>query len=167
MNYARYATIHARHLPEKICLIERTPSTHERRTLTWRQFNEAINRVANYLSTELGVGVVIMSCTSSTTAWSGSSPTMASLTGRGGAVELSVCRRGHPVCGRGVSAEGLHLGRRVLPVVQPLRQRLMTVQAYICTGTQVPEEMIDYATLGLTPRPPRPWWRWRISMTSP
>jgi hypothetical protein len=79
MNYARYATIHARHLPEKICLIERTPSTHARRTLTWRQFNEAINRVANYLSTELGSGVVIMSFTSSTIAWSGSSPTMASL----------------------------------------------------------------------------------------
>jgi acyl-coenzyme A synthetase/AMP-(fatty) acid ligase len=55
MNYARYATIHARHLPKKICLIERTPSTNGRRTLTWRQFNEAINRVANYLSTELGI----------------------------------------------------------------------------------------------------------------
>ena len=55
MNDSRHPTIHARHLPEKICLIERTPSMHERRTLTWRQFNEAMNRVANYLSTELGV----------------------------------------------------------------------------------------------------------------
>jgi acyl-CoA synthetase (AMP-forming)/AMP-acid ligase II len=42
-------------LPEKICLVERTPSTHDRRTLTWRQFNEAINKVADYLSTELGI----------------------------------------------------------------------------------------------------------------
>jgi long-subunit acyl-CoA synthetase (AMP-forming) len=55
MNYARYAAIHARHLPQKICLIERTPSTNDRRTLTWGQFNQAINKVANYLSTELGV----------------------------------------------------------------------------------------------------------------
>ena len=52
MNYARYATIHARHLPTKICLIERTPSTNARRTLTWKQFNEEINKVANYLSVE-------------------------------------------------------------------------------------------------------------------
>ena len=27
MNYSKYAAIHARHLPDKICLIERTPST--------------------------------------------------------------------------------------------------------------------------------------------
>ena len=26
MNYANYAAVHARHLPDKICLIERTPS---------------------------------------------------------------------------------------------------------------------------------------------
>src|SRR5918992_3449560 len=55
MNYARYAAIHARHLPNNICLVERTPSTTSRRTLTWRQFNDEINRVANYLSAELGV----------------------------------------------------------------------------------------------------------------
>ena len=55
MNYARYAVIHARHLPGKICLIERTPSRAARRTLTWKQFNEQINRVANYLSGRLGI----------------------------------------------------------------------------------------------------------------
>ena len=55
MNYARYAVIHARHLPGKICLIERTPSRAERRALTWKQFNEQINRVANYLCRRLGI----------------------------------------------------------------------------------------------------------------
>ena len=55
MNYARYAVIHARHLPGKVCLIERTPSLAQRRTLTWKQFNEEINRVANYLFGRLGI----------------------------------------------------------------------------------------------------------------
>ena len=55
MNYARYATLHARHLSDKTCLIERTPSKNERRTLTWRQFNDEINKTANYLAKELGV----------------------------------------------------------------------------------------------------------------
>jgi len=53
MNYSRYAALHARHLPDKVCLIERTPSVNQRRTLTWKAFNEAINRMANYLSNEL------------------------------------------------------------------------------------------------------------------
>ncbi|MFH1124864.1 MAG: hypothetical protein V1758_14510 [Pseudomonadota bacterium] len=34
MNYARHPVIHARHLPNKVCLIERTPSKNQRRTLT-------------------------------------------------------------------------------------------------------------------------------------
>ncbi|HIJ20196.1 MAG TPA: AMP-binding protein, partial [Deltaproteobacteria bacterium] len=55
MNYAKYAKIHARHLPDKICLIERTPALKKRRTLTWKKFNDQINRTANYLSKELGV----------------------------------------------------------------------------------------------------------------
>ncbi|TSA44725.1 MAG: AMP-binding protein, partial [Deltaproteobacteria bacterium] len=55
MNYARYAVINAQHLPNKVCLIERTPSKNQRRTLTWKQFNNEINRVANYLTKELGV----------------------------------------------------------------------------------------------------------------
>ena len=55
MNYANYAAVHARHLADKICLIERTPSVNQRRTLTWRQFNDEINKVANYLSKDLGI----------------------------------------------------------------------------------------------------------------
>jgi acyl-CoA synthetase (AMP-forming)/AMP-acid ligase II len=47
--------IHSRHLPDKVCLIERTPSKGLRRTLTWKQFNDEINKVANYLSKEVGV----------------------------------------------------------------------------------------------------------------
>jgi acyl-CoA synthetase (AMP-forming)/AMP-acid ligase II len=43
------------------------------------------------------------------------------------------------------------LGAEFLPVVQPLQQRLTTMQAYICTGTPIPEDMIDYATLAAYP----------------
>jgi acyl-CoA synthetase (AMP-forming)/AMP-acid ligase II len=55
VNYSKYAAMHARHLFDKVCLIERTPSTGERRTLTWKQFDDAINRAANYLANECGV----------------------------------------------------------------------------------------------------------------
>ena len=55
MNYSGYASIHARHIPDKVCLIERTPASGERRTFTWKEFNDEINRTANYLVKELKV----------------------------------------------------------------------------------------------------------------
>jgi hypothetical protein len=41
MNFAKYAVIHARHLPEKVCLIERTPSIHHRRDFFGRDSFDA------------------------------------------------------------------------------------------------------------------------------
>jgi acyl-CoA synthetase (AMP-forming)/AMP-acid ligase II len=154
MNYARYAAIHARHVPEKVCLIERTPSTHARRTLTWRQFNEAINRVANYLSTELGVreGDFVLHLQTNSLEWLITYYGIIKL----GAVVVPLNFR---FVGSDIryAAEVCHpkvfiLGAEFLPVVQPLRPRLTTVQAYICTGTPVPAGMIEYATLAAYPK---------------
>jgi fatty-acyl-CoA synthase len=153
MNYARYATIHARHLPHKICLVERTPSTKHRRTLTWRQFNEAINRVANYLSIELGVqaGDYVLHLQHNSLEW---------LITYYGIIKLGAVVV--PLNFRFVGADIQYaaavshpkvfiLGAEFLPVVQPLQQHLTTVQAYICVGDQVPGGMISYATLAAYP----------------
>jgi fatty-acyl-CoA synthase len=153
MNYARYATIHARHLPHKICLVERTPSTKHRRTLTWRQFNEAINRVANYLSIELGVqaGDYVLHLPHNSLEW---------LITYYGIIKLGAVVV--PLNFRFVGADIQYaaavchpkvfiLGAEFLPVVQPLQQHLTTVQAYICVGDQVPGGMISYATLAAYP----------------
>jgi acyl-CoA synthetase (AMP-forming)/AMP-acid ligase II len=153
MNYARYAAIHARHLPDKICLIERTPSTHHRRTLTWRQFNEAINRVANYLSTELGVraGDYVLHLQHNSLEWLLTYYGIIKL----GAVVVPLNFR---FVGSDIqyAAEVCHpkvfiLGAEFLPVVQPLRPHLTTVQAYICTGGLAPADMIEYSTLAAYP----------------
>jgi len=146
MNYAKYATIHARHLPDKICLIERTPSKALRRTLTWRQFNEAINRVANYLSKELGVkdGDYVMHLQNNSLEWLISYYAIIKI----GAVVV-------PLNFRFVGADILYaanvcnpklfiLGAEFLPVVQPVQSDLVTVEKYICVGGQTPEDMIAY-----------------------
>jgi acyl-CoA synthetase (AMP-forming)/AMP-acid ligase II len=39
------------------------------------------------------------------------------------------------------------LGSEFVPVVQPVRKDLKTVQTYICVGDSVPEEMTDYKTI--------------------
>jgi acyl-CoA synthetase (AMP-forming)/AMP-acid ligase II len=154
MNYARYATIHARHLPTKICLIERTPSTNARRTLTWRQFNEEVNKVANYLSIELGVrkGDYVMHLQHNSLEWLITYYGIIKL----GAVVVPLNFRfvgsdiqyAAEVCRPKVFI----LGAEFLPVVQPLRQRPTMVQAYICLGTPVPGDMIDYAKLAAYPQ---------------
>jgi acyl-CoA synthetase (AMP-forming)/AMP-acid ligase II len=161
MNYARDATIHSRHLPNNICLVERTPSTACRRTLTWRQFNDEINRVANYLSTELGVraGDYVMRLRHNSLGWLITYYGVIKL----GAVVVPLNFRcvgtdiqyAAEVCDPKVFI----IGSEFLPVVQPLQTRLTAVQAYVCVGSHVPGDVIDYASLAAYPTRLRRLWR--------
>ena len=149
MNYARYAVINARHLPNKICLIERTPSKNQRRTLTWKQFNDEINRVANYLTRELGVkdGDFVMHLQNNSLEW------LITYYGiiKTGAVIVPLNFRfvgpdilyAAEVCNPKVFI----LGSEFVPVVQPVQKDLKTVKKYICVGDSVPGDMIDYRTV--------------------
>lgn len=146
MNYANYARLHARHLPDKICLIERTPSTGLRRTLTWRVFNEEINRTANYLSKELGIrdGDFVMHLQNNSLEWLITYYAIIKL----GAVVVPLNFR---FVGADIqyAADVCHpklfiLGQEFLPVVSPIKENLESVEAYICVGGKTPEGMIDY-----------------------
>ena len=149
MNYANYAVVHARHLPDKICLIERTPSINRRRTLTWRQFNDEINKVANYLSKELGIkdGDFVMHLQNNSLEW---------LITYYGIIKIGAVVV--PLNFRFVGPDILYaanisnpkafiLGSEFLSVVQPVQKNLKTVDKYICVGESVPDDMIDYQTL--------------------
>ncbi len=149
MNYANYAKIHARHLPDKICLIERTPALKQRRTLTWKAFNDQINRTANYLSKELGVrdGDYVMHLQNNSLEWLITYYAIIKL----GAVVVPLNFRfmgsdilfAADVCDPIVFI----LGSEFLPVVQPIKGELSSVKNYICVGDKVPEDMIDYNTV--------------------
>jgi fatty-acyl-CoA synthase len=147
MNYSKYAVMHARHLPEKVCLIERTPSSGQRRTFTWKQFNAAINRVANYLAKECGVkyGDYVMHLQNNSLEWLVSYYAIIRL----GAVVV-------PLNFRFESADVLYaagvcnprvfiFGSEFLKVVQPIQGQLNSIEHYICVGDEVPDDMIDYA----------------------
>jgi acyl-CoA synthetase (AMP-forming)/AMP-acid ligase II len=149
VNYSKYAAINARHLPDKICLIERTPADKERRTLTWRQFNDAINRTANYLSRECGVtdGNHVMHLQNNSLEWLITYYAVIRL----GAIIVPLNFRfegpdvlyAAEVCNPGVFI----LGSEFLKVVQPVQKSLNTVKTYICVGNTVPTDMIDYTTV--------------------
>ena len=149
MNYAKYAKIHARHLPEKTCLIERTPGIKRRRTLTWKEFNDQINRAANYFSKELGVkdGDYVMHLQNNSLEWLITYYAIIKL----GAVVVPLNFRfvgldilfAADVCNPNVFI----LESEFLPVVQPIQGELSTVKKYVCVGDEVPEDMIDYKTV--------------------
>ncbi len=149
MNYANYAVVHARHLPAKICLIERTPSINQRRTLTWRQFNDEINKVANYLSKDLGIkdGDFVMHLQNNSLEWLITYYGIIKI----GAVVVPLNFR---FLGRDIlyaadicKPKAFIIGSEFLPVVQPVQKDLKTVEKYICVGNEVPDDMIDYSTL--------------------
>ncbi|RLB66027.1 MAG: AMP-binding protein [Deltaproteobacteria bacterium] len=149
MNYANYACLHARNLPEKICLIERTPTTGQRRTLTWKAFNQSINRVANYLHKELGIqqGDYVMHLQNNSLEWLISYYAIIKL----GAVVVPLNFRfvGSDIkyAANVSSPKAFFLGSEFLPVVEPVREELTTVKNFICVGDTVGEGMIDYREL--------------------
>ncbi len=149
MNYANYAVIHARHLPEKTCLIERTPSINQRRSLTWRRFNDEINKVANYLSKDLGIedGDFVMHLQNNSLEWLITYYGIIKI----GAVVVPLNFR---FLGRDIlyaadicKPKIFILGSEFLSVVQPVQKNLKTVEKYICVGNKIPDDMIDYSIL--------------------
>ena len=146
MNYAKYAVIHARHQPHKICLIERTPSKGERRTLTWKQFNDEINKVANYLFKEKGVknGDFVLHLQNNSLEWLATyfgiiklGATVVPLNFR--FVEPDILYAAQ-VC----KPKAMILGAEFVKVVQPIQKDLKTIQSYICIGDNVPDDMDDF-----------------------
>ncbi|WP_457554289.1 class I adenylate-forming enzyme family protein [Desulfobacula sp.] len=146
MNYSGYASIHARHIPDKVCLIERTPATGERRTFTWQEFNDEINRTANFLSKELGVkhGDFVMHLQKDSLEWLVTYYAIIRL----GAVVVPLNFRfetadilyAAQVCNPDVFI----IGSEFLGVVQPAQKDLSTIKQYICVGKVVPDDMIDF-----------------------
>ncbi len=149
MNYANYACLHARNLPEKICLIERTPATGERRTLTWKVFNQSINRVANYLKKELGIkqGDYVMHLQNNSLEWLVSYYAIIKL----GAVIVPLNFRfvGNDIkfAAEVSKPKAFIFGSEFLPVVEPVRKELTTVNDFVCVGEKIGEGMIDYNEL--------------------
>lgn len=146
MNYSQYAAIHARHIPDKTCLIERTPATGQRRTYTWKEFNDEINRTSNYLSKELGVkdGDFVMHLQKDSLEWL--------------VTYFAIIRLGAvivPLNFRFESKDVLYaaevckpdvfiFGSEFLSVVQPAQKELTSIKNYICVGETVPDDMIDF-----------------------
>jgi acyl-CoA synthetase (AMP-forming)/AMP-acid ligase II len=54
-NFAMFSSLNAGKFPEREFIIESSPSKGVRRSMTWRQYDEQANRLANYLVNDCGV----------------------------------------------------------------------------------------------------------------
>ncbi|MCP3941341.1 MAG: AMP-binding protein [Desulfobacteraceae bacterium] len=146
MNYSSYASIHARHIPDKVCLIERTPASGTRRYFTWKEFNDKINRTANYLAKQLKIkhGDFVMHLQNNSLEWMVTYYAIIRL----GAVVVPLNFRFESsdiIYAAGVcQPSAFILDTQFLDVVQPVQEELPMIEHYICIGEDVPDDHIDF-----------------------
>ncbi len=149
MNFAKYGIINARRYPDKEFLVELRPSQGIRRALTWRQFNEETNKVANYLRHKLGIrkGDFILHLQMNSLEWIITFHAI-----------LRVGATAVPLNFRFASADIKHaaeacdprafiLSDGFLPKVEPIKNDLTSVTSYICLGDNVPQGMVSYSDI--------------------
>jgi acyl-CoA synthetase (AMP-forming)/AMP-acid ligase II len=149
LNYSAYAAIHAQNIPDKVCLIERTPSDNDRKTYTWKEFNNEINRLANYLSKEMGVkhGDYVMHLQNDSLTWMVTYFAIIRL----GAIVVPLNFRFESsdilYAARVCDPKVFIFGSEFLGVVQGAQKDLTTVKNYICVGEEAPDGMTDFKTI--------------------
>ncbi|MDF9407402.1 MAG: Long-chain-fatty-acid--CoA ligase FadD13 [Pelotomaculum sp. PtaB.Bin013] len=149
MNFAYFGMINAKKYPGQDFLIERNPERSERRVLTWKEFNEQTNKVANYLKHNLGVkkGDFVLHLQMNSIEWYVTFHAI-----------LRVGATAVPLSFRFASQDIMHAAKACGPVafilsdgflskVQPIQEEMKTIKHYICIGEQIPGGMIAYESI--------------------
>ena len=146
MNFSYYGIINAKKYPQQEFLVELTPSKGQRRFLTWKDFNEQTNKVANYLQKELGVqkGDYILHLQMNSLEWIVTFHAIL----RVGAVAVPLNFRFASMdikyAAEACNPKVFILGDGFLPKVQPVENELKSVISYICIGKNIPNNMVSY-----------------------
>ena len=146
MNFASYGIINAHKYPEKDFLIECSPSKNLRRVLTWKEFNDQTNRVANYLKNQLGIKKddFVLHLQMNSLEWMVTYHAIL----RAGAVAVPLNFRfassDIKYAAEASKPKAFILGEGFLEKVNPVRGDMETIESYICIGENVPSDMISY-----------------------
>jgi acyl-CoA synthetase (AMP-forming)/AMP-acid ligase II len=146
VNFSYYGIINAKKYPQQEFLVELTPSKGQRRFLTWKDFNEQTNKVANYLQKELGVqkGDYILHLQMNSLEWIVTFHAIL----RVGAVAVPLNFRFASMdikyAAEACNPKVFILGDGFLPKVQPVENELKSVISYICIGKNIPNNMVSY-----------------------
>ena len=147
MNFARFCALNAKKFPNREFLIESWPSKGIRRSLTWGEFNEKTDRLANYMVKECGVRkgeIVLQFMTNSVDWW---------------VVYMAVLKAGAVVTPLNfrfaandvkyaadvARCKVLVVDGTLVPKIEPIVNQLDYVQRFIGVGAGLPEFVTPYA----------------------
>lgn len=149
MNFANYSRINALKYENKTCLIERNPSKNQRRELTWKEFNDQVNRVANFLNRTLGIkkGDYVLHLLNNSLEWIVTYFGIIKL----GAIVIPLNFRfiGKDIQYAAEISEPsvFILGEEFLKEVRPIKKDLETVKSFVVVGEGSPSGMIPYSDM--------------------
>ncbi|MDD3654217.1 MAG: AMP-binding protein [Desulfotomaculaceae bacterium] len=149
MNFSYYGMVNAQKYPYQDFLIERNPERGLRRVMTWKAFNEEVNKVANCLKNDLGVkkGDFVLHLQMNSLEWyvtfhailrvgATAAPLNFRFAGQDIVHAASACK---PVA--------FIFSERFLTKIRPIQDQLETVQHYIFIGETVPSDMLSYESI--------------------
>ncbi|MDO9535610.1 MAG: class I adenylate-forming enzyme family protein [Bacillota bacterium] len=146
MNFTYYGISNAKKYPDKEFLVDLTPSKNLRRALTWKEFNDETNKVANYLQKKMGIkkGDFVLHLQMNSLEWVVTFHAIL----RVGAVAVPLNFRFAPIdiqyAAAACDPKAFILSEGFLPKVQPIKEEMKTIHSYICIGENVPDGMTSY-----------------------
>lgn len=146
MNFAQYGIINAKKFPNKEFLVELKPSEKKRRSLTWKAFNEETNKVANYLQEKIGIkkGDFVLHLLMNSLEWIITFHAIL----RVGATAVPLNFRFAPAdikhAAGACNPKAFIFGEGFLPKIEPIKNEMSSISAYICLGDNVPGGMFSY-----------------------
>ncbi len=146
MNFADFGRINALKYPDEEFFIELTPSKDLRRSLTWKEFNEQTNRVANFLREKFGVqkGDTVLHLQMNSIEWY---VTYFGVLKTGAAVvplNYRFASQDIEFAANATEPKAFILSDGFLPKVQPAQENMPSIKNYICIGETVPDDMVAY-----------------------
>ena len=146
MNFASYGIINAKKYPQKEFLIECRPSKDTRRVLTWKEFNEQTNRVANYLQKELGIrkGDFVVHLQMNSLEWVVTFHAILRVGATAVPLNFRFASADIKHAADAVHPKAFIMGDGFIPKVGPIQKEMESVKSYICIGENVAAGMIPY-----------------------
>ncbi len=145
-NFARFCLLNGKKYPDREFLIESWPSKNTRRAITWKEFNEQSNKLANFLMKECGIkkGDIVLHLMMNSIEWViayfAVLKTGATVTPLNFRFASSDIKYAADV----TKCKAFILGDGFLPKVQPIQKDMPYIEKYICVGENVPSDMVSF-----------------------
>jgi acyl-CoA synthetase (AMP-forming)/AMP-acid ligase II len=149
MNFARFSALNASKFPKREFIIESYPSKGVRRSLTWEQFDDQANKLANYLIKDCGVkkGDVVVHLMMNSMEWYASyiavlktGATVTPLNFRFASADIKYAADV-------TKCKAFILGEQFIARVEPIMKDMDYCKSYICLGQNVPANFKSYSEI--------------------